>query len=373
MIDLKLIEQFRDTVNENGFTFFHYRDKDNKDLWNCICSAMDWITVSAEYFYRLPNSRPNSNSAIDVFAFIASADIILESIEQLHRAICPNEPMIFKGDRSSFPDNIFGQDDRTFFKTLRACFGAHPVNLSDPEDLTQKNKKRFASWPTSNVGKGDFTVFLYSNVPGEESIMLSVSFQQIYSFAEKYYNYLSDLENMIRVQFEMFCETMKGQKFSCEGEPLKRLRVLQIECAKRLNNDYYKNAIEMLILTFEIPVTDPRNNELVSQYREALIPLIDEIQQNLQSMEIIDLEKDEVLDPHPKSMPNGWTYWHEKLVECAFSNGYPLLLENRKIIAELEKYMVFSYKDYKELYVLVQAALFRKQELEQQKSGDQNK
>ena len=35
--------QFRDKVNENDLVYHIYRNRDGKDQWSIICSAMDWM------------------------------------------------------------------------------------------------------------------------------------------------------------------------------------------------------------------------------------------------------------------------------------------------------------------------------------------
>lgn len=39
---MELCMQFRDKVNENDLVYHIYRNRDGKDQWSIICSAMDW-------------------------------------------------------------------------------------------------------------------------------------------------------------------------------------------------------------------------------------------------------------------------------------------------------------------------------------------
>ncbi len=41
-LDMELCMQFRDKVNENDLVYHIYRNRDGKDQWSIICSAMDW-------------------------------------------------------------------------------------------------------------------------------------------------------------------------------------------------------------------------------------------------------------------------------------------------------------------------------------------
>ena len=46
-MDSKLIDLFREKVNDNGadFVLHRYRNINGKNQWSIICSAMDWISV----------------------------------------------------------------------------------------------------------------------------------------------------------------------------------------------------------------------------------------------------------------------------------------------------------------------------------------
>lgn len=47
-MDNTLINQFRECVNEHDIVFNLYHRHSEKNKWNIICSAMDWITVSID-------------------------------------------------------------------------------------------------------------------------------------------------------------------------------------------------------------------------------------------------------------------------------------------------------------------------------------
>ena len=98
---------------------------------------------------------------------------------------------------------------------------------------------------------------------------------------------------------------------------------------------------------------------MVHRYRNALTVLIDEIHHNLQEVTLNDLENDNLLLPSPNGLPNGWGYWYEKLSENVFGNGYPPELWLSRIEDIFASEFEFSYESTQELFVLVQAALYR--------------
>lgn len=359
MLDMDLIHRFRDSVNANGFTLFKYRNNHNKNQWSCICSAMDWITVAVEHLNKCPLGSIRSLSSLEMYSYIASCDIIVEAIQQLHRVIFSTKTTIFEKDCNCFPDNQFNQTDLIYFKTIRACFGAHPVNLNEPGDEENKAMRRFASWSGGSWSEGDFSVFLYSNQLEEDNIHLSIRFKQIIGFVRKHYNYLEVLIEELNRQYDDFCSKMRKLRFACEGTPIERLLILQHESKLRLNKDYYRYAIDELLLIFSTPISAQENFKLVEEYRNALTDLIDEMYHNLQEMSFDNLENDMLLYPQSNGLPNDWGYWYEKLSENVFGNGYPPELWRPRIEDIFAGKFQFSYKSPQELFILVKAAVYR--------------
>lgn len=357
MLDLKLIADFRNKVNDNlSWCFFKYRNNNNKNQWNCICSAMDWIEVSANYICSHDIFSLGIDQGIELYAFLSSVDIIVEAVEQLHRVIFAENKKIFADDNNCFPDNPFGQNDRVYFKELRACFGAHPVRLDDPEEPGNKSAKRFASWP-SRIGNGDFSVILYSNRVDGRNINLGIEFKQLVQFLNKYYSYLPVLTEALDLQYHNFCEEKKQERFTCFGTPLERLVILKGESKKRLNNDYYNRTIDSLIRVFQVPITNKQNFRLVQEYRNDLLPAIDEIYNNLQDMTIVDLKSYDDDSYCDLPLPSGWEHFVENLTDTMLGGGYPVFVWLPSLKKIFEGQFVFEYRSLEELYVLVQATL----------------
>ena len=354
MIDPRGITDFRNKVDGSLWCRFKYQNNNDKNQWNCICSAMDWIEASANYIH---NHEIASLHDIELYAYISSVDIIVEAVEQLHRVIfADNKKTIFADDNDCFLDNPFDQSDRKFFKELRACFGAHPVRLNDPEEPNNKNAKRFASWP-STIGSGDISVILYSNRVGGKSIELGMKFEQLEWFLNKYYSYLTVLAEALDVQYHDFCEQKRHEKFSCMGTPIERLKILKAESQKRLNIHYYNHAIDSLMRVYQLKITNKQNLGLVQEYRNDLLPAIDEIHDNLQGMTFAELKYDDNGSSCDLPLPNGWGYFVEKLTETIHGSGYPECVWLPKLRKIFEDKFVFEYSSLEELDFLIKATV----------------
>lgn len=358
MLDKQLIDEFGMYINSSNWTYFKYKNNHNQNQWNCICSAMDWIDVAIEYINNHPLSALGAYQSIELYSYLTCVDIIVEAIEQLHRVIYSTPKRIFEDDSECFNGNQFNQNDRDYFKHLRACFGAHPVNLNDPEDENKK-AKRFASWSGGNFGIDDFSVILYSNKIHGEDILLGLKFNQIDTFVEKYYNHLSELKMELNRQYEAFCETKRKQRIEYCDDTVTLLIILQNENKERLNYDYYRTTIEDLLLIYQTTITCNENILLVDQFRSALKVLVDEIYHNLQDMVFMDLENDKFLYPTKCSLPRGWEYWVEKVSQVKSGTGYPPFIWMDGLKRVFEGRFVFEYQDAIELYILIHAAMYR--------------
>ena len=358
-MDISIIDDFRDIVNSRGFTYFWYRTRSELNHWNCICSAMDWITVSVEHINSVTSEKAKSMRSIEVFAYISSVDIIVESVQQLYRVIFKTRELLFKDDSDIFVENQFGQNDIRYFKTLRSCFGAHPVNLEEPGAEQKREMRRFASWSSNTWGNGTSSVILYSNQHKEEDIFLSIDLQQILHFGEKFYTHLKVLGQVLNEQYEIFAAERRGEVIPFSEDPNEHLDILLNASEQRLDNPVYRSNIQELKLLFSTNVTDTDNEEIVAMYRKELLLLINELHEHLQNMDFTDLDYDDLLYPSPKAMPNGWGYWYEKISEYIFGGGYPPMLWETQIRELFKPYVRLNYTSYEELFLLVQSALYK--------------
>ncbi|WP_176502991.1 hypothetical protein [Cobetia sp. 5-11-6-3] len=287
------INNFRDLVNSNSsFVYQIYKDKGGKNLFNLVCSAMDWISVSIRHLENAPEFDKNIDSkCMQVYSLISSIDLVFESIKQLHRVFIADNKDPFSGDKICFKDRLFAdEDDNNYFKTIRACFGAHPVNLK------QDNSKRFASWPfPSHFNTGDLSVHLYSRDVGKEDLTLNLNINELLKFLKIRYEYLDIIANRIEALFVEYQCRLSKEKIETKQDPLEQLYILRSESEGRLDNDYYNGEINDLIMIFEADVTDADLVPLADRYKQSLLPLIEEIKTNLQKMNISDLGADSKL------------------------------------------------------------------------------
>lgn len=349
MDDLELINKFRDKVNSYDFVFFKYQNVNGRDQWSCICSAMDWITVAIEYINDVRTGKRSYQQSMEMYAYISSIDVVWEAVQQIHRVLFHTNKIPFSNDRKCFMNKILDQDDNDYFKTIRACFGAHPVNLNFKGK--NGNEKFFASWSGTSLG-GDYDVLLYSNIVDKGFRTMPLKIEELHKFLDKRYKYLNRLMDEIDRQYKEFKNDMKKKPIQRTNDICNQLLILKGESAKRLDLVDLRVIIDKLIMIFNTQIINKTNGKMVSEYKKLLIPLINQLYNSLQNMNFDELD-DGILYQTSDRLPNGYGYWKEKLSNYLHGTGYQPMFWEDRIKEIFKEHMIMEYANYQELYVLI--------------------
>lgn len=291
ILDSSLLDAFKQAVSDHDdFLINTYCNYNGKNLWSLICSAKDWLSVSVNGLPHINlNHSHDDMRSLNVLQLITTYDIVLQSIEQLHRVIEMEHPL--KKDNSVF--NAAVPDD-AYFAQIRACFGAHPVDLKSADGTMPDRKstdKYFASWSSdvsSIGGNDDYSVYLYSNKPDEvQSIRFSMSFAKIHEYTIKRYSLLSNVISVIEKKHGMFIEEQRQRPISRHRSNIvEQLQILLKENSTRIREgDGYHYDIETLIELFTAPQDfHEQERQEVALYLNSLYVLVDELYEAFQSM-----------------------------------------------------------------------------------------
>lgn len=357
-MDSTLINTFRNEVNDQDLVLQMYHSRDGKALWNIICSAMDWIDVVVGEIDVHKLLRGNDNkSSIHFITFISCADVLWEAIQQLHRVFFCTDSIPFADDSSVFKNKLFPATDNEYFKTIRACFAAHPINLSDNFSGTGKKERRYASWSGGGFGNGDFSVFLYSNQVNEKPVPLDIYFDELITFSQKRYDYLYTIIDEMNRQKRTYLTEWCSKKIPQNKNPLTQIEILIEEVSYRYySHDYYNYVLKKLQIIFSTTITAPKNKLLVEKYRAALMPEIKEIYENLQNMISKELQSEADVND---SYPFVCQYAFSKLSDAVYGDGHPSLINTDAFQSHLQELVDFSeIFSVEELYTVVCAGFF---------------
>lgn len=357
------LEILRDKINEDvEYMILKYDNLNFNDHWSCLCSAMDWIDVAKN---NINSEKINLTDFHlmwkDVYAYLSSIDIIIESISQIYKVVfeVPKERDVFNDDKSIFKGKYLNMTDYDFFKHLRAIFGAHPVKVSEGGIF------KFASWPSSKkmgIGKNDVSVHLYSSKKQSNIKEVGFDFSDTNKFLKKYTSVLSKIYEQIDTKKIEFINSKKKEIISKVDNPLEQIEVLNYENAKRFNSDYIDEILNNLKIIFSTQITNVKNTILVNKYKGLLEDGIKEMFDNLQNMNFDDLKVYAILNPKYDST-KGFGYAYGKLTGLALSDNYsyPFTFIKNDIEAKIMVNMEVDYSSFKELYVLLLVSLYFQQ------------
>lgn len=136
-LDDSLLQQFKQAVfDHDDFLINAYCDFNGENRWNLICSAKDWLSVSVNGLpYIDLNHEIDDVRSLNVAQLIMTYDIVVESVKKLLQVF--DLEHLLKGDNSIFNKPV--PDDR-YFKQIRACFAAHPVDFDSTDGVKVKVK-----------------------------------------------------------------------------------------------------------------------------------------------------------------------------------------------------------------------------------------
>lgn len=308
-IDPKLIARFNKEVNQN-FLIEKFQNVNGKNQWNIICSAMDWITLTAN---GLPSIviKPghslghNHMDSLNLMQYIVAIDLMVDSVNQLFRVIdgtIREKDLPLANDKSVF--NQTSISDNKYFKHIRAIFSTHPVNLTSVDGVGNNTGEKFyASWAASN-GSGDgggYCAYLYSNNPNREDQFFEIKIKDLNLYAEKRYQLLEVLIEKVKVIKKEHVELQKQTLVPIVDNPIEQLEILSEENTRRFGREAgYAGMIYRIHsqLGIDTTVISAENiQEIINEYKGYLVSLIPKIINGLQNMNADDQLKYMVNNP----------------------------------------------------------------------------
>jgi hypothetical protein len=145
------------------------------------------------------------------------------------------------------------------------------------------------------MNSGELTVHLYSNKVGEDDLSMHLNSEELIAFLIKRYNYLDVISSKITTLFKEFKIGLSKKPIVIKSDSLEMLYILKNESKVRLDNEYYNGVINDLIIIFEANIDNTELKDIESAYKESLLPLIAEITNNLQQMNMDDFENGHLL------------------------------------------------------------------------------
>lgn len=326
----KLAYRFREKANQNMFLLAKYSDTNGRDLWGCICSAMDWIDVGVQYIEKFQLSgRHSLQNCMEIFSFISAIDITYEAIISLFWVLQKNGEDKMRGRTPFYQEKgCFSAaecrsitDDR-FFKEIRSCCGAHPTDLNTliSDDKLEKYQRRYASW-TYTESDDSFNIMLYPENAIGRTISVKILYAELIEYFEQRFDYLNVLIKRVDELYDEYRKEKAKEIIPRSDNPVEQLNFLKAANEQRLNNEYYNDIIDQLISFFNLDFASKENKDIVEKYRQNLLLGIETLYYNIQHLDYQNVLLHDLLYP-PTINVEGFGYEFAVLFGRVFSGIY---------------------------------------------------
>lgn len=208
--DLELFaRKFCDRLMDRRIYYYLKKD-DNGCKANVVHSSIIWSREVITELNRREYGLKGKLQTSDLFLLIFYVDILLEATDQIYRVLYNTSKTEKLSDKEIFvnkPELYSKLDDREYFKELRAIFGAHPVNLKEPNSgavrfadipLRFHPSIQFDNYPPIK-GEYDFYERLWTSTRyDDDTIFIPLKVSEILEFA-----------NVLVGRFKRFNERLK--------------------------------------------------------------------------------------------------------------------------------------------------------------------
>lgn len=284
---------------------------------------MDRLDSSVHYLNE-HSEKPETEN--DFLFFITYSCIVLDAVKQLFQSLDlkniytdPNNEesyMYFKDTCAAypviFPENKIPTDDK-FFEYFRSLSMAHPFETSRPK-FFKKNEIQYSPWiiVQSNFSsiKDLVGARIYSN-QFEDIQDLKFSFEQLKKYIASRYFLINEATEKIDQIIEEKRVFWRGNKIPRNLSTVQTLKEIKERLVERYEYTY---SIDLVLDCFNVQLTDTKNQNIVSKYRNNIEKLIPSLIDNVEGLDHDKLEVNlsSVLYPRPKNMHQGANYQLEK-------------------------------------------------------------
>ena len=346
----------REKVNETNFILAKYQNYNSRDQWNCICSSMDWLDVGMTNIDKALDELKSSDgleTCMKFYQYICCIDIVWGGICQLHRVFINRDTKPFENDSSAFQMKYFSEDDNCYFKEIRSCFGAHPVEIKTKQtDKNQEVIRKFASWSIHYGTPQEMSVLIYSNIPNSKFEEVIVTIEELKSFYEKRCQYIQQIIDAIDNIAFNYKEEMQNTVIPKSNDLIEQITILKNASQQRFGGGILVEELEQIGRFLTTNFSCKENKDTIEAFRQKVILGIDEIYDCFQNMNVdCNLEIQKLLLPQYMPHDNHFGYEFANLYSKAILKIWKTYDAN-SIKKPLEKYICFEYKTEEELYWL---------------------
>lgn len=385
-LDTDVLVTLRDKVNEEQN--ISYNKKYHKyRAWDKICAIMDRLDDTVDYLNTLKlNTGRYRRSAFDFYDFMNNSSVIVDCIKELVKVFEVPDDIIKK------PTDIFGKlgsdgkgTDESYFEYLRSLCSVHPVETSRHKRYQANDFEcsPFVVWNDGIIRDGDCDIYavVYTSKDGDINKRVPIYISQIFKYVKTRLGFVTEITNSIEQYQKQVISDFKNRPIKKEGKfdnYIDYLRNLNKELQERYGSDAFY-PFDYIINLFGLKLSNPRNQNKLNLYLNALKYAITFEHNSLQNMSYTGLENNgllypeksiktslyiELYSPHSRSDEEvKYSYNFEKISYLAYNTYYSnkqwAYIQLKDALPFLERYVSFEgAKDDFEHYALVKLAVY---------------
>lgn len=366
--------EFRNTINNDSpLINCQLQNYEGVDLWNIVCSAMDWVEVSSSWLSQ--RNGPEIchdfySDSMNLIFYLSAVDMLYEGVSQLYRVFYgilagKKNVVLMENAKGVFSDIYYCKDDVTYFKELRAIFGEHSVKLNLSELVYPPEKRKehlddrwFASWSYGYSDGIPNKIFIYNRTPGISPIQLEIDVNEVVLLADTVYSWIPKITDKLKKLETQRMNELKKSKWKSfsKDDYENHIAFLLKENCNRSNNDWYRIALHEIQLILKCNV----KHDIVTKYKELAYNTLDMIDSAIRNVDNVDI--DELEPKEISSMPHDIYKTYGALCDLAIDN-----IDSQDYVIwgdQLREYVkdiinVDDSMDLDDQYVLITAALLR--------------
>lgn len=382
-LDGSIIDSFRETINSSSI----FSDHDSyKHKFNLICVFMDRIDSAIRYLNKYADLPASEEDFIN---FLVYAAILRDGVIKLYENIFHTKPPFVDEkkyfsnamhyNKPYFSANTCPTDD-DFFEYLRAMAFAHPYEVSanrreKNRPFMQKNERHFCPWvivgnslTTFGGMKDAVGVRIYSSIDEKGIIDITIPFRALKEYIKARYESIAELTKWAKEGIADQIDEWKQIKVNRDQRPDEILQEVINILKDRFENTF---SVETVLTYLSCPLSDKRNAENVTIYRDAIIQTIPSVCDCVDSLDYEGMERAlSIAFPQPKQMHGMAHYQQEKIYTYLdvrsetidpTSNEYWGLKQAYAFSQEFAKKWVtidVAHMPYDEIKLLVQVACY---------------
>jgi ABC-type antimicrobial peptide transport system permease subunit len=245
---------------------------------------MDWLDVGMTNIDKALDELKSSDgleTCMKFYQYICCIDIVWGGICQLHRVFINRDTKPFENDSSAFQMKYFREDDNCYFKEIRSCFGAHPVELK----TKKKNKKqevirKFASWSCHYGTSNEMSVLLYNNIPDSRFEKVTVTVDELKNFYETRCQYIQQIIDAIdNIAFD-YKKEMQNSVIPKSNDLIEQIIILKNASQQRFGGGILVEELEQIERFLTTNFSCKKNKDaieaFIAEYNES-VEEIDEL------------------------------------------------------------------------------------------------